>query len=263
MPNNPIPPPPGSEPKAPDERKPVTEIPTVPNTFTAGINRPPLPKTPQVDEAVADTTGKHLSPEEQAKFLDSLPDELFAEFARRVQARIQTDVAPKVKKIEYVTDFTTLREQDIFNLNMPIQAIDHQVPEFLTIKLIDPNFAPRWIQTSSKRLGEARSQGWSYITEEDLAEKLKVEIEADASGHFVYIDTVAMKMPKKKLFTQLRSNYQRAIALTQQSKLHEMMKHTIESEIEGALDPESGLPLGDAWNKYNSEGKMTTYSPLG
>jgi len=267
MPNNPIVPPtvPPNSAK-PEQQKPVNEVKTEANSFTGGINRSVPVDDPTVQQVAQEATGKKMTYAEQVEFIKNLPDDLMIKFAKRVQETIQESTAEQKaskKKLEYVTDFSTLQEASVFDLNTPIQAIDHQIPEYLDIKLIDPNFSPRWIQTSSKRIGTARSQGWSYIEAEDLAEELKVEIEADAAGHFVYIDTVAMKISKAKLYSQLRSNYLRAIALTQQSKLHEKMKQTIESEIERSMDDKTGIPLGDAWHKYNSEGKMTTYSPLG
>lgn len=263
MPNNPIIPPtvPPNSAK-PEQQRPVNEVKTAPNSFTGNIDRSIPVDNPAVQQVATEATGKKMSYEEQVEFIKNLPDDLMIKFAQRVQEHIQEETKPK-KKLEYVTDFSVLQENSIFDLNTPIQAIDHQIPEYLDIKLLDSNYSPRWIQTSSKRIGTARSQGWSYISNEDLAEPLKVEIEADAAGHFIYIDTVAMKIPKSKLYSQLRSNYLRAIALTQQSKLHEKMKQTIENEIERSMDDKTGMPLGEAWNKYNSEGKMTTYSPLG
>jgi hypothetical protein len=240
--------------------KPVNEVKTATNSFTEQLRNVP---DKIVDEVSQEATGKKLTREEQLAFLQNLPDDLMVEFAQRVKSHIEDEQqVKKTKKLEYVTDFSTLREDSIFDLNVPIQAIDHQIPEYLNIKLIDPNFAPRWIQTSTKRLGQARSQGWVYITKEDLAEKLHVEIEADSSGHYVYIDTVAMKIPKQKLFSQLRANYMRAIALTQQSKLHESMRRTIEAEIERSVDEKTGLPLRENYLKYKESGAMSTYSPL-
>jgi hypothetical protein len=199
-------------------------------------------------KVAAESTGKKLTREEQIEFIKNLDDDMMVVFAKRVQEHILEETQAKTKpKPKWVTDFSVLHEQNVFDLNTPIQAIDHQIPEYLDIKLKDGNFSPRWIQTSSKNLGTRRSQGWSYITQEDLAEGLKVEIEPDSSGHFVYIDTVAMKIPKAKLYSQLRSNYLRAIQLTQQSKLHERMKAAIEDEITNARD-ERGMPLGDAFN---------------
>lgn len=279
MPNNPIVPPiktPTSMPSGVEETnaekvtRPINEVKTAPNTFTENIKRETIPADAPpnvVNQVAADSTGKKLTYEQQVEFIKHLPDDLLAQFARRVQETIQAEAVAtqeiKKPKLQYITDFENLQESSIFDVNVPIQAIDHQIPEFLNIKLKDSNFSPRWVQTSSKNLGQKRAQGWQYITKEDLEEELKVEIEADAQGHFIYIDAVAMKIPKKKLYTQLRSNYLRAIAMTQQSKLHEQMKATIEGEIEKSLDDRTGLPLGDAWHKYNSEGKMTTYSPLG
>ena len=228
---------------------------------------PPLtseldPDNPTVKQVASETTGKKLTREEQIEFIKNLDDDMMVVFAKRVQEHIQEETQAKTKpRPQWVTDFSVLHEQNVFDLNTPIQAIDHQIPEYLDIKLKDPNFAPRWIQTSSKNLGTKRSQGWAYITSDDLAEELKVEIEEDSSGHYVYIDTVAMKIPKAKLYSQLRSNYLRAIQLTQQSKLHERMKSAIEDEITNASD-ERGNPLGESFNYYKEKNAMNVYSPL-
>lgn len=247
--------------------KPIKEVPTSGNPFTESLRTGGLPNAPEeiIGDVAAEATGKKLTREEQIAFINNLPDDLMLEFARRVRSHIEEDSKAKVQphKPQYVTDFKTLREDSIFDLNIPIQAIDHQIPEYLNVTLKDSNYEPRWIQTSSKRLGQARAQGWSYVTKEDLGAELGVEIEADSAGHFVYIDTVLMKMTKQKLYSQLRSNYLRAIQMTQQNKLHEQMKQAIENEIERSVDPISGLPLGETFRKYKDKHAMNVYSPLG
>lgn len=277
MPNNPIIPP---RTTGDAIQNPVNEVKNSSTpSFTGGLREgidpiaaaasgdTPLPTledfdNPTVNQVASESTGKKLTREEQIEFIKNLDDDMMVVFAKRVQEHILEETQAKVKpKPQWVTDFSVLHEQNIFDLNTPIQAIDHQIPEYLDIKLKDSNFSPRWIQTSSKNLGTRRSQGWSYITQEDLAEGLKVEIEPDSSGHFVYIDTVAMKIPKAKLFSQLRSNYLRAIQLTQQSKLHERMKAAIEDEITNSSD-ERGMPLGESFNYYKEKNAMNVYSPL-
>jgi hypothetical protein len=263
MPNNPIVPP--NTPSFTDGlREGIDPI------AAAASSDAPLPKLEDFDkldpEAAAkvasESTGKKLTREEQIEFIKNLDDDMMVVFAKRVQEHIVEETQTKAKpKPQWVTDFSVLHEQNVFDLNTPIQAIDHQIPEYLDIKLKDPNFAPRWIQTSSKNLGTKRSQGWAYITADDLAEELKVEIEEDSSGHYVYIDTVAMMIPKAKLYSQLRSNYLRAIQLTQQSKLHEKMKAAIEDEISMASD-EQGIPLKDSFQYYKDKNAMNVYSPL-
>lgn len=279
MPNNPIHPPTTGDAiqKPINEVNKATSFPDFAEGLRSGID--PIAaaasgdvKLPNIDDlddpavinqVASESTGKKLTREEQIEFIKNLDDDMMVVFAKRVQEHIQEDLKAKTEKPkpQWVTDFSVLHENNVFDLNTPIQAIDHQIPEYLDIKLLDANFAPRWIQTSSKNLGTKRSQGWSYITEEDLAEGLKVEIEEDSSGHFVYIDTVAMKIPKSKLYSQLRSNYLRAIQLTQQSKLHEQMKAVIENEISRASD-EQGRPLADSFQYYKEKNAMNVYSPL-
>lgn len=243
--------------------KPATEGTRIPKSNNP-VKPTDLPNDPAVDKTTQEVVGRRLTRDEQIKFLNELPEDLMAEFALRVKSHIQEDAAKiqsKAVKQKYVTDFSTMHESDVFNLDIPIQAIDHQPPEYMDVQLKDTNFVPRWIQTSAMRLGQARSQGWGYVIQEDLAKQLNIEIEEDVNGHFVYNDVVLMKCTKEKVFTQIRANFQRALSVTHQGKLHERMRNAVESEIERSSD-EHGIPLRDAFNKYKESGAISTYLPL-
>lgn len=231
--------------------------------------RPTATRIPQVDttspeaqKAATEATGKPMTNAELADMLKNLPPEQMEEFTRRVaaetrrQSAAEATTTSKSKIPEYVTDFSTLQEKDIFDLRVPIEAISHEIPEFLTVKLLDPNYVPRWIQTNSRRLGQAHAEGWLYVTEEDLAEELKVEVADDVSGHYLYADVVLMKLSKAKLYSRIRANFLKSLAVTKtQAAFHDAMKKVIQQDLTNSA-------YGEDWATANREGKMSTYSPL-
>ena len=230
------------------------------------VKRKPAQNTEQIlnqpatAKVAAEAAGRPLTREEQVKFLASLDDDLMAEFTQRVIKAVK-DAQPAEKKPEkivprYITDFSNIQERDIFNMDLPINPIVHEVPDFLTVQLKDTNFVPRWIHTNSRRLGECVAQGFTYVVDEDLGTPLNIEVDPDASGHFIYSDTVLMKIPKSKYYGKIRANFQRAVAMTRSaSAIHEKMKNAIESELASGQYAEDFL-------KYKGQNQMNTYSPL-
>lgn len=135
----------------------------------------------------------------------------------------------KDKKI--VLDFSKISEEDVFNLNIPIEIIEHQVPDYTKIVLKDPTYHPHWVQAHPARLGPMKAAGFTYITAEDLAEELEMALEEDENGHYRFIDLIAMKCSKSKYFGALRRNYIRSLAQTNPKIVHQMAKQTIENSM--------------------------------
>lgn len=215
---------------------------------------------PAATKVAAEVAGRPLTREETLKMLDNLPNDLMEEFTQRVLAAVKQARATEeeTKKVipRYITDFSNIQEKDIFNFDLPINPISHEIPDFLDARLKDPNFVTRWIHTSSRRLGECLAQGFKYVKPEELVADLKVQITPDAAGHIIYSDVVLMKITKEKYYGRLRENFKRAVSMTQSaSRLHEKMKNAIESEL-------SSGPYSDDYKKYHQEGHMTTYTPL-
>lgn len=215
---------------------------------------------PVATKVASEVAGRPLSHDEALKMLNNLPESALEEFTQRVVAAIrQSKVAEEETKKaipRYITDFSNIQERDIFNLDLPINPISHEVPDFLDAKLKDSNFIARWIHTNSRRLGEVLAQGFRYVHPDELVQNLKVDITPDAAGHIVYSDVVLMKITKAKYYGRLRENFKRAMSMTQTpGRLHEKMKNAIESEL-------SSGPYSDDYKKYNKEGHMNTYTPL-
>ena len=246
--------------KGPAQNKTVVPPPVVPSKTRAATDVDT--SKPEVKSAAEEAQGRPLTNADIARMLQDLPADQMEEFTRRVAAETRRQAAAeatqktKVPQTQYVTDFSNLQEKDIFDLRVQIEAISHEIPEFLTVKLKDPNYSPRWIQTNSRRLGQALAEGWHYVIHDDLGEELKVEISGDASGHYIYADVVLMKIQKSKLYSRIRANFLRSLAVTKsQTAIHDAMKKVIEQDL-------SNSEYGADFGRYNKSGAMKTYSPL-
>lgn len=212
---------------------------------------PPVIPTPKAQpkptiQEVADAAAR-MSNDDLAKLTEMVASQLAAKAS-------QPDKKSAVPR--YITDFSNLSEASIYDMSIPIQAISHEIPDFLNVKLRDKNFEARWIQTNSRRLGQAIAEGFTYITKEELAENLQVHVTPDASGHFVYADVVLMKLPKEKLYARIRSNFIKSLNTTKNvGAMHEKMREAIEQDIENSADAED-------YKKYKNKKQFEVYSPL-
>lgn len=211
---------------------------------------------PEAHKTLSDVAGKELTDAQAIEMINRMNGPQLMELARRIDAA-KAEEAVKEEKQKYYTanEFKTINEKDIYNFSVPIRAVDHQLPDFLDIKLKDANFVARWINLNPRRIGQAIAEGWTYITKDDLAEELKVVVNG-AEGHYVYADVVAMKLTKEKVFGRIRANFLKSLSLTKNTlALHEHMKNLIKNEL-------SSGPDGEAFKKYNQTGAMGVYSPL-
>jgi hypothetical protein len=219
----------------------------------------PNPNDPVAHSTISDTVGRELSDQEATEVINKLSDAQLLELAVRIEAVRQTN-EPKneTEKPRYYTetDFSNVAEKDIYDFSIPIQAIDHNLPDFLKIELKDQNFVARWINMTPRRMGQALAEGWQYIRKEELASKLEIQIQNNVEGHIVYADVVAMKLSKQKVYGRIRGNFLKSLAVTKSSlSIHEAMKNLIKQELQSSPD-------GVAFDKYSKVGAIGVYSPL-
>lgn len=165
----------------------------------------------------------------------------------------------RVTKIEKPKplDFTKLNENDVYDLNIPIVAIDHQVPDLTKVTLRDPNYVARYISMHPGRLGPMKAAGFTYVTPADI-EFLELDIKPNENGYFQFIDVVLMKCDKVKYYGALRANYLRARSATNPAMLHKQMQAQTAKAIAEMPDPEGRTHKKDA-QKYMLEDKLSVY----
>jgi hypothetical protein len=132
------------------------------------------------------------------------------------QAKIANDA--NIKKLSEVKtrsntslDFSKITEDDIYNLEIPMEAKPFSTEDSLIVELKDPAYVARWVNKDGRRLGAMISKGFIYVTAEDLAQRLKTEVVADAEDHYIINDVVLMKISKDIYFPALRAAHLRAV----------------------------------------------------
>lgn len=174
----------------------------------------------------------------------------------------------KVPEKSEPLDFTKISEDSIFDFNVPIEAIEHGVPDYLTIQLKDKNYHPRWIHKTPRRLGEMKALGYTYVEGEDIENFESLKETRDENGLFRYDDVVAMKIPKVKIFGMLRRNHERALAQTNVKSHHELAKAAVEGALMNpentGINPVTGRhdtsKSGD-FRKYAGKNQLEVYIP--
>jgi hypothetical protein len=82
-------------------------------------------------------------------------------------------IAKENLKIKTDIDYSKLTVDDIYNLNIPIQAKPFGSEDSLKVELKDKNYEARWVNKSPRRLGQMLSYGFTYVEPKDLAKRWK------------------------------------------------------------------------------------------
>lgn len=150
-------------------------------------------------------------------------------------------------------DFSTMSEEDVYNLDIPMSARPFSSEDSLKVNLKDTNYIARWVNKDARRLGTMIGRGFSYVTKEDLVSDLELEVHIDAVGHYVLGDVICMKVQKERYFAALRAAHLRAINAVDPKGAHKaaiaQAAQFIDKETAGGYSAES---VGN---------KMKIYSP--
>lgn len=159
-----------------------------------------------------------------------------------------------VPKQQPALDFSKLSEKDVFDMNIPIEAIVMDIPEYVDVELADGNYIARWVNKHGRRLGQMKNFGFSYVTEQDLAKPLLLENSKNENGQFTLDDVILMKCSKQKYFGVLRRNLLRANSRVNPKEAHKVGKQLIENDLKGVSRAD--------YDKYAGANQLNVYSPF-
>jgi hypothetical protein len=160
---------------------------------------------------------------------------------------------PPVKRT--ALDYSKLDEKDIFNLDIPIEVIDHDMPDYVKVELKDTSYVARWVNKNPRRLGPMKARGWDFVKPEDLATKLKIDLNVDENNQFRFDDVILMKCEKARYFGMLRANHERALLQVNAKEAHKVAKTRVQNDL--ATTPDGA----GTYQKYTNEGKLEVYAP--
>ena len=101
-------------------------------------------------------------------------------------------------------DWKNITEQQAMNPAVYIPVIEHDIPDYMNIKLKDTEYEPVWASRDQRRLGQLLATGYEFITPEMMAGDFKVPLLFDSENHYVYQDVIAMRVHKRILYGNRR-----------------------------------------------------------
>lgn len=143
-----------------------------------------------------------------------------------------------------IVDWTKLKEQDIFDLSVPIEIVDHDMPDYMRVEPKDSNFVLRWVFKMGRRLGPMKAKGFQFAMPEDIEGDLNIAMEIDANGRIQFDDVILMKCEKRLYFGMLRKNHERAVRMVNPKLVHQEAKARVEGDMRSGTmhkdDPDAG-----------------------
>lgn len=171
----------------------------------------------------------------------------------------------KLVKTPVVIDWTKMSEKDVFDMSVPIELVDHSMPDYMKVELKDSNFVPRWVHKMDRRLGPMKSKGFLFVTADEIQGELNIAISPNADGIFQHDDVFLMKIEKRKYFGMLRANHERALKMIDPRAAHKVAQDRVISDLSSA--PNDGkqpngrmdkTAPGD-FGKYSGANKLEVY----
>lgn len=134
-------------------------------------------------------------------------------------------------------DWSKLSEQDAYKKDVYIPVIEHDIPDYMNIKLADESYMPVWVSRDQRQLGAKQAEGYELIKPEMLAKDFKAPLKFDSEGLYIYADVIAMRVHKRLLFGKRR----RSLEISQRQLKN--TNRTPKQRIKGTYDLSNDEPL--------------------
>lgn len=109
-------------------------------------------------------------------------------------------------------DWSKTTEQDAYNPAVYIPVIEHDIPDYMNIKLKDQEYEVVWASRDQRRLGQLLAEGYEFLQPEHIAPDFKTPLAFDSEKQYIYQDVIAMRVHKRILYGKRR----RALEISKQ-----------------------------------------------
>lgn len=136
-------------------------------------------------------------------------------------------------------DWINLSEQDAYRQDLYIPVIEHDVPDYMNMKLKDQAYEVVWASKDQRRLGQLKAEGYEMLTIDHVDPHFKLPLLFNSEGFYEYVDVIAMRVHKRILYGKRR----RALDIS-----HRQLKNTNripQQRRPGSYDLSSDEPILD------------------
>jgi hypothetical protein len=136
---------------------------------------------------------KAAAPAVQAVSQDALEAAVNAALAKAAAKR-KEDAKPKEP------DWATLTEAEAMSAATYIPVIEHDIPDYMNMKLKDAEYMCVWASTDQRRIGQLQAEGYEFLKKEHIHPDFKVPLLFDSEGLYTYADVVCMRVHKRIVY---------------------------------------------------------------
>lgn len=145
--------------------------------------------TKQVVEAIKTAAPAiHAAPDD--KTLEALVDAALAKRAAKVREAAQ----PKEP------NWATLTEAEAMSAATYIPVIEHDIPDYMNMRLKDQEYMCVWASKDQRRIGQLQAEGYEFLKQEHIHPDFKVPLRFDSEGLYTYADVVCMRVHKRIVY---------------------------------------------------------------
>jgi hypothetical protein len=165
---------------------------------------------PEIDHKFTDVVKAAVpappaSPASPVKTITYTEDELAAKIKEVLAAQVHSArEAAKPKE----PNWATTTERDVYNQDVYIPAIEHEVPDYMNIQLADPEYMVVWASQDQRRLGQLFATGYEMLKPGHVAKNFKLPLKFDSEDTYRFMDVVAMRVHKRILLGKRRAALQ-------------------------------------------------------
>lgn len=168
-------------------------------------------------------------------------EEKIVEILQKRKAEREVAATPKEP------NWATVTEADAYKPDVHIPIIDHDVPDYMNMRLKDQEYMCVWANKDQRRLGALLAEGYELLQKEHVHPDFKVPLAWSSEGTYEYADTVCMRVHKRIILSKRRKSFE--ISQKQLSAVSKLPRQRIKGTLDLADDVN---PLGSGMDFYES-----------
>ena len=97
-------------------------------------------------------------------------------------------------------NWAALTEAQAMQADTYIPVIDHEIADYMNVRLKDPEYEAVWVHNSPRRIGQKMAEGFKPLTATDVDPNFTMPMQFNSEGIYQYEDTICMIVHKRILY---------------------------------------------------------------
>jgi hypothetical protein len=97
-------------------------------------------------------------------------------------------------------NWATLTEAEAMSAATYIPVIEHDIPDYMNMKLKDAEYMCVWASKDQRRIGQLQAEGYEFLKPEHIHPDFKIPLRFDSENLYTYADVVCMRVHKRIVY---------------------------------------------------------------